>query len=256
MLLLLPVNGWAMDALPMSSSNPTGWHWYNERTEKKLIKHQSVRQKTTRDTSAILQMNRFNQLAKNALDQAVLNPTEENLRNYIILQNVIAENASEFSNMWQKVLLEYPSLDYAVKFPTENNAQSVLYEQENQRELSAIHLLAKNNGLFFFYRGNHALDQSLAPVIFDFAHLYHIALIPISVDHHILPLFNQASGGDIQSSQWDQGQAKKMGIDTFPALVLVNPKTQIYQAIHYGYISQDELKHRFLQIATNFSRNY
>ena len=130
--------------------------------------------------------------------------------------------------------------------PTENNAQHVLSVEQSAREVAAIQAFANQDGLLFFYRGKQRLDQALAPSIAAFAKIHRMALIPVSVDGKSLAIFPK--------SQSDHGQAKALQIHYFPALVLVNPKTGAHQAVAYGFIAQDELKRRFLNMATQFKR--
>ena len=218
-----------------------GWHWYNEIYE---AKEKPVKNKPIKPKTAEAEMTKLRETVREAKAKAILYPTEENVREYITLQNLVAEKASMFSSMWQKVLLDFPELSYAVLHPTENNAQHVLYEQDRQKENQAIAAYREKYGMFFFYRGDNLLDQELAPTIASFSKENQISLIPISVDGKILPVFVE--------STIDKGQAKKLGVKYFPALILVEPKSRAVQPLNYGFISLDELRHRFLQVATNF----
>ena len=218
-----------------------GWHWYNEiyEAKEKPVKNKSIKQPT-----AEAEMAKLRETVREAKSKAILYPTEENVREYITLQNLVAEKASMFSSMWQKVLLDFPELSYAVLHPTENNAQHVLYEQDREKENQAIALYREKYGMFFFYRGDNLLDQELAPTIASFSKENQISLIPISVGGKILSVFTE--------STIDKGQAKKLGIKYFPALILVDPKSRAVQPLNYGFISADELRRRFLQVATDF----
>ena len=218
-----------------------GWHWYNEIYE---AKEKQVNEKPIKKQTAEEEMIKLRETVREAKSKAILYPTEENVSDYITLQNLVAKKAAVFSSMWQKVLLDFPELSYAVLHPTENNAQHVLYEQDRQRENQAIAVYREKYGLFFFYRGDNLLDQELAPTIAAFSKENQISLIPIAIDGKILPSFVD---GVI-----DKGQAKKLGIKYFPALILVDPKSQAVQPLNYGFISLDELRHRFLQVATGF----
>jgi len=229
-------------------ANAQGWHWYNwqERNqENKLRALQNAQNTPTKVLSATETMKLLQALTKESLDKAILYPSEENIRDYIVLQNYIMSHSSQFSLLWQKTLLDYPVLNYTIAHPTENNAQHVQSVVEESQETAAIQALSKVYGLFFFYRGNNLLDQTLAPIIKGFADENHVSLIPISVDGVTLPIFPE--------SRMDQGQAQSMHIQFFPALVLVDPTQGRYRPINYGFITVDELKKRYLEIATNFS---
>ena len=55
-------------------------------------------------------------------------------------------------------------------------------------------------------------------------------------------------------SKVDHGQAKQLNIRFFPALILVNPKTNRTQPVSYGLVTQDILARQFLLVATDFSK--
>ena len=99
-----------------------GWHWYNaeelkeqEKTEKKKAAINS--QDSTKKMDAL------RSTVKRALHKAILNPTESNIKNYIFLQNKISNQATLFANVWQKILLENPSLNYSLVHPTNSLAK-------------------------------------------------------------------------------------------------------------------------------------
>lgn len=237
-ILVISKPAWAKDAV--------GWHWYNEiyHEDKKDEKNKGAIQKNKKESSATLQMALLRKAVREAKARAILYPTVENMRSYLILQNFVTNQAGLFTQIWKKTLLEYPELDYSVLHPTQNNAQHVLYAETSRREAEAIKAFGEKYGLLFFYRGNNPLDQELASTIESFGKDNNISLIPVSVDGKNLEVF--------ATSHADNGQAEKLGIKYFPALVLVDPKNQKVQPLNYGFISDSELRRRFLQIATNF----
>jgi type-F conjugative transfer system pilin assembly protein TraF len=226
-------------------SNPNGWLWYN--TKPKPIKPKIAKAKdqlNSAPSSATEELRSFQAIIREAKAKAVLHPTEENIKNYIILQNLVTNNATAFTNGWKKTLLDYPALDYGVIHSPNNNAQHIYYEQEGQKEKAAVQYYAAHYGLFFFYRGKNAVDQSLAPMVISFARENHITLISISVD--------QTPIEALPDTRMNHGQAEKMAIRYFPALMLVNPKNGSFIPLGYGFFSQDELSHRFLDVVTDF----
>ena len=46
-----------------------------------------------------------------------------------------------------------------------------------------------------------------------------------------------------------------MNITHFPALFLVDPRSKNYRALSYGFMTQDDLSKRFLNVATGFKPN-
>lgn len=228
-------------AIPIAVyADAIGWHWYNE--IQPLKKKEKLNQK--KHETAVEEMAKFRAEVEEAKAQAILYPSEENVSTYIALQKIVTERAANFTRMWQKVLLDYPSLNYAISNPTENNAQHVVYAEHSKREKEAIAFFREKYGLFFFYRGNDPLDQELSPTIANFGKENGIAVQAVSMDGKILPIFANTS--------IDTGQAKKLSIQYFPALILVDPKNHKVKPLNYGFIAGDELRRRFLQVATDF----
>lgn len=229
-----------------NSANPKGWLWYNVKPRPKKSEPEKNKNPLAiaSPTTGTEELKAFQAIIGEAKAEAVLHPTEENIKNYLILQNYATNNASTFANVWKKTLLDYPALDYGVTHSPNNNAQHIYYDQQGQKEKEAIQYYAQNYGLFFFYRGQNSVDTSLAPTVVSFARENHIALIPISVD--------QTPISSLPDTRLNHGQAEKMNIRYFPALVLVNPKNGSFVPLGYGFFSQDELSHRFLEVATGF----
>jgi conjugal transfer pilus assembly protein TraF len=50
----------------------------------------------------------------------------------------------------------------------------------------------------------------------------------------------------------DQGQANRLGVRYFPALLLVNPENQRVSPVAYGLTTQDVLMERIKQVANQF----
>ena len=47
---------------------------------------------------------------------------------------------------------------------------------------------------------------------------------------------------------------QNLGVKALPALVLVNPNTQQSMPLAYGFIAQDDVKDRFVDLATNYTQ--
>ena len=234
-----------------NSKKAVGWHWYNEiYVEKKEDKKRTIPDQLnnkSKITTAIEEMELLRQAVQEAKARAVLYPTIENMRSYLVLQNYVIGKASLFTQTWKRTLLAYPDLDYAVLHPTQTAAQHVLSSEVYKKESEAIRFFSKTYGLFFFYRGNNPLDQALAPTIEEFSRQYGISLIPITMDGSKLEIF-----ATNEKNETDRGQAEKLGIKYFPALVLVDPKNQKVVPLNYGFTSGTDLRRRFLQVITGF----
>ncbi len=81
-----------------------------------------------------------------------------------------------------------------------------------------------------------------------FRDTYGLSVIPVSVDGVINPL--------LPDSRTDQGQAQRLGVKYFPAMMLVDPKQGSIRPLSYGFISQDDLAKQFLNVSEDFKPNF
>ena len=213
-----------------------GWHWYQDSAEDKPISNNS-----TAMTDPISAMEILQHQVKQTLDLAILNPTEENIRNYIALQNQLGDRAQHFADVWRSVLLNNPELDFSLQHPTNNLAKQIDLDNTRRQEDAAIQQFAQHNGLFFFYRSTCPYCQRFAPIVKDFSRRYGLVVVPITTDGISLPEFPQ--------SHWDQGQAVRLKVTVEPALFTADPKTHRIVPVSYGLLSEDELRQRLLTIA-------
>lgn len=226
----------AVSASDYYQQHAIGWHWYDDPREEKHLEKPAP--------DPVVQMNAIQQALKQALDRAILNPTPQHVRDYIALQNQVSDRASRFARMWQFVLLQHPTLDYAIAHPTNQLGRNVYLDQQRLKEDAAIHQLAQHSGLFFFYRGSCPYCQRFAPIVKDFSQRYGMPVIPITTDGVVLPPF--------PNSKLNKGQAEKFRVTVVPALFAVNPHTHQAMPVSYGLITEDALRRRLLDIATNF----
>ena len=213
-----------------------GWHWYEDPKQIDLNKVAPTKQS---DPVQIMQA--LHQQVTQSLDQAILNPTPENMRAYITLQNQISAQANRFALAWQTALLNNPELDYSLSHPTNSVGKEVYLNEQKQQEDQAIALLAKHSGLFFFYRSSCPYCQRFALIVKDFSKRYGITVVPITTDGIALP--------DFPHSHIDQGQSTRFKVTVEPALFTVDPYSKEIIPVGYGLMSEDELRTRILAIA-------
>lgn len=213
-----------------------GWHWYQDPEE-----NQPVSPDSTVTSDPIATMEALHHQVQQTLDQAILNPTEDNIRQYIALQNQLGERAQHFAAVWKSVLLNTPELDFSLQHPTNNLAKQIDLDHARQQENAAIRQFAQHNGLFFFYRSTCPYCQRFAPILKDFSSRYGLSVIPITTDGISLPEFPH--------SHSDQGQAARLKVTVEPALFTADPQTHRIIPISYGLLSEDELRERMLAIA-------
>lgn len=152
-----------------------------------------------------------------------------------------------FSQSFAAAQLSHPDLDYNLEYPHYNSIAPFMQTRDQQTRQSAVEQLAQQYGLFYFYRGSDPIDVQMAGVVADFAKTNGISLIPVSVDGQV--------AASLPQSRPDTGQSRSMNITHFPALYLVDPRSKNYRALSYGFMTQDDLSKRFLNVATGFKPN-
>lgn len=143
--------------------------------------------------------------------------------------------------------MKLPDLDPTVKTPTSAIGTAINEQQKRSYRQRAISELTKNYGLMFFYKGASPYSEKQAQVLKDFAERYHFKYIPVSVDGVILQ--------SMPHSRRDSGQAARLHVDSYPALILVEPKTGKTLPVAHGFLTQDYLTENFEVVAKELARN-
>lgn len=221
---------------------PAGFLWYN------LPKEDSTHQKpkprsvpfsklSYTDKDAVLSFYTMEALHKVRFTHDI-----EDERVFLALQDFWLKEASLHGRLNQLALIKYPQYDFSVTHPTSDIGLKLRDSIERERTLSKIKNLASTEGLLFFYRADNPYDQKQIPILKDFCEQYHFTLIPLSVDG--------VNAKELPNSRIDKGQADFLKVRYFPAILLVNPKTQITRPIAYGITTQDDLISRLIAVTT------
>lgn len=237
-------------AITRFDAEEQGWQWYQAPEEDEADEEEPVRAvaSTPAPLSPSAQKALLQQATKEALDTAILYASPEHFRRFMQLQNFWTTKAGEFTQSAKEAFLRYPELDYNLQYSHYNGTASTQQAMDRASEQEAIAALSQKMGLFLFYRGNQPLDAELAKVVARFSQTHKLALIPVTVDG--TPL------ASLPTTRPDGGQAKRLGITHFPALVLVDPINEAVQPLAYGFITGDDLARQFLNVATRFKANY
>lgn len=231
-------------------NHDNGWHWYDDPVDEEP--EETLPAKTSSappsDVSATEEMKALQKLLEESKNKAVLYPTEENIANYVAMQNQITNNSRNFAKGWQAMLLDHPELNYQVSHPTNQVGRQVYLDQKNVSQDEAIHEFFKDKGLYFFFKSTCPYCQKFAPILKDFAERYQITVLPISLDGIGLAEF--------PNFKIDQGQAQKFNVTVEPSLFVVDPKAGKAIPVAYGLMSEDALQQRIYDIATQFNGDF
>jgi Thiol-disulfide isomerase and thioredoxins len=226
--------------------NTSKFNWYcqvDEATQDDKKEAATPKKPKTREERALEELEKLRKEleAKKAL--ALMERTPENLKAYITAQEKMMNMASEFSDVWRRVIWQNPELNYELKRPVNNAAIATYNSNRKAVEKNTLDEINKEWGVFFFFRSDCPYCHRMAPTLKFLAETYGITVFPISIDGIGLPEF--------PNPQRDNGLVAKLGIQQVPMLVLGNIKDKRLIMLGSGVISaQDVIERIYILTST------
>lgn len=200
----------------------------------------------TKKKTATERMKEFSARIDELKHMAILEPTPDNLHNYMMAQAVAMRMASTFADQWQRVLFKTPELDANVRNPTSNLGGHIFQDIRTQEEEDALIEAASSKGLMFVFEGEEgcAVCELQSRIIGTMAETYGVRVLPVSVDGSVTEHF--------PNPMVDNGQLERFGLDKFPRpnVSLVDPATDEVIIIGSGLMTQDVLLKRIHMLTT------
>jgi conjugal transfer pilus assembly protein TraF len=193
-----------------------------------------------KDIRAITDHEELVQERNRRLKEAVMRPTEGNMRAYLEANTLMNAKAAMFADMWQRVVWQTPEFDYNTVNPNANFAQVELKAQRRDERQRTMQQLARNYGLVFFYRADCPYCKLQAPVLKILSNTYGMDILPIGLDGGAIEGFSNARADNGISMRISNGR----GIDTVPALFLVSRDTYESRFLGAGVLSVEEIVER------------
>jgi conjugal transfer pilus assembly protein TraF len=236
--------------------NAEGWFWYRDppvesaEEEKSKTESDNEEKQTTRPaTDPLDQLEQIQETIARAEARAVLQPTAENITEYLRLNQWQLDQSSLFSDVWRRVVWQTPELDYSLRRPVTNLAVHAYQDQRNTDRTKAVTAVAATHGLFFFFKGSCPYCHAFGPVLKRFSETYGIEILPVSLDGGTLPEFPHP--------KTDTRVASELGVSTVPSLFLVDPRKRNVIPVGSGVMSADELANRiYLLTQTEPGKDY
>lgn len=234
-----------VNAKTLCEKQQLGWHFYCD--NKKDQQEQSEIQSTPIQSleQAKSELKSIQEKLEDLRIMAVMNPSEQNLKNYIKFQQEQLERAEKFSKIWQASLWQTPELDYNVSNPISTIGNELLHEVKSQDIKTLLNNLNQRYGVFFFYSSQCIYCKKFAPIMKLFADSYGISVVPISMDGGIL-------------TEWpetiiDNGQSENFGMSgkPVPAVILYDNQTKQLIPIGFGLLTLSELEERIYLLTRN-----
>nr|WP_245232454.1 conjugal transfer protein TraF [Thiorhodococcus minor] len=173
--------------------------------------------------------------------QAIDDPRPTRVALYLYLQKLALDKASRFTETFQRVVQSDPYLDETTRRPVGNYANLLNRVAGEQRE-QVLQTLAKEAGIWLFYRSDCPYCAAQAPVLRLLAERQGFTVQAIALDGRPLP------GGAFPDFRPDAGQAQRLGVVSTPALFLVRPPDGV-APLAQGLLSLTDLEQRILLAA-------
>ena len=167
---------------------------------------------------------------------AVVHPTPENIKAYMAAQKVEIDRASFFADVWRRVLWQNATLNFELKNPMNNSAIKVATREKKAREARTMADLAREWGIFFFFRGDCPYCKHMVPTLQWLTRQYDMTILPISVDGSTID--------GLPPSVRDNGLSAQLGVESVPLFVLGNTRTRKMIVLGSGVLSLQDFVER------------
>lgn len=175
-------------------------------------------------------------------DQAIDNPTRENVETFALLQRLSMDMAERFAGVMQ-VVSQDPAIDEYARSPITALQRAAADEVQSQASTAVMNKIAQKTGLWYFYRSDCPYCAAQDPVLKRFSETSGLEVLPISLDGLPLP------SGLFPNYVNDSGQAAELRVTSTPTLVLAHPETNKLYTVGAGLKTRPELTERIVQIA-------
>ncbi len=219
-----------------------GWHFYcdPEATEAPLPAPQPEQAPQASPLTATEEIEAYRKRAEELKNRAILDPTPENLEAYMQVNKEMAQMASRFAAVWQRVLFATPDLDANVKRPRTQMGINIYQDQKNEAERAALKRAAAEAGFLFVY--DNPVDCRIclaqAQVLEGVRKKFGISILAVSTDGSAIEGFPDAVA--------DDGQLSALGIADLPRpfIAIVDTQTGAVELIGGGLLTEDQILDR------------
>jgi conjugal transfer pilus assembly protein TraF len=169
---------------------------------------------------------------------AIINPTPQNVREYMVHERMAYKQATVFAQVqqtlnWVDPVFAEQSADLR---PVNSTAMRVWDQQRIESKRAFVARLAKTHGLYLFLRSDCAYCHVFSPLIKRFGQQTGMTVFPVTLDG--------GGNADFPTPVPDNGMAARLGIKIVPALVLAEPSMRDFQVLSFGVLSEEEILDR------------
>jgi len=166
-----------------NSSKAEGFHWYSVEAKEDVpeVDESPETSQPVKSITPYQELMQSRESTQNKLAEALLRPSVEATKEYIVAQTKMAKRHQKFVQNWAKVLLSNPELDHRLHFPVDNNALALKNDEKKVITEEILHKSRQTYGLIFIYQGNSPLSQRFAKHFLPFVKEYQFSMISVSI---------------------------------------------------------------------------
>jgi conjugal transfer pilus assembly protein TraF len=212
-----------------------GWYWYQKEPVKPKKRDEEKKQTARRRLPSLkdytteelwnMHPDDFQPLLKEFHKKAVQRPTEDNVREYYIVQDVARRKALAYTNVTGMVMQKYPELAVGADYPTAIPGRNALIRQQTKEIRDRIEQAKGDYGLTYFYSPDCQYCQEQDGILEHFVKRY-----------------------DWEIKKLDSGKetrlASMFNITGVPRLILIYRGSQDYLPVSSGVASLADIEER------------
>ncbi|WP_165352851.1 conjugal transfer protein TraF [Loktanella sp. IMCC34160] len=172
--------------------------------------------------------------------RAVLDPTEENVRAYIEVQQAMIDQAGHFTDQWQRIIFKTPELSALDDFPMSSMGIGVYQDQMKAARDETFRQVATEAGIIFIFEDDATcgLCRAQGEVLSQMEEWYGVSILAVSRDGGRNEWFPEAVA--------DDGRLADLGLADYPAptMALAVPQTGEVAVMGTGLLTADEILDR------------
>ena len=248
LIALALATGAAVASPELGDDARVGWHFYDDppppvapAPPAKPVATTPARPSAARKVPELQAFEQMQRTMEELRDIAIVKPTDENVRRYMVYERMVTEKASKFADVAQRVAWNNPELDSTIQGRPTGRLAGDVYDRENVADTRRrLTTLARDHAVFFFFRSDCPYCHAFAPIVARLQ-AYGLRVEPVSLDGGGLPEFPHP--------RTDNGIAERLGVRQVPAVFLAQPFKGEISAVSYGVLSSTELEHRVVTVA-------
>ena len=251
-------------ALSPDPPHTLGWHFYCDRIEPDEMHEPEAKSTPARPhddrepaetenqkKSAVSRIEDLKKELEEARAEAILEPTRENVTEYLHRQKRMLEKAAVFSDVFRRTVWSTPELDYTLKRPVGALAKRLWSDARRAERDGVLAKLGERYGLIYLGEAGCGGCRVFGPLLRAFSMRHGLDVLAVSLDGGPLEGWPEAAP--------DNGRAERLGLGgaPLPAVVLFDTVTKEVLPVGFGVLAEDQLAERiFLSVSREVGSDY